>query len=84
VATRSQPSPPDRRARENQDRADSHDWQHEQKLAEVALKAHTRLVELIRKRNGEQAGEAWRKHLIESAKIVLGDRATATVVELLS
>jgi GntR family transcriptional regulator, transcriptional repressor for pyruvate dehydrogenase complex len=64
--------------------ADSHDWRHEQKLAEVALKAHTRLVELIRKRNGEQAEEAWRKHLIESAKIVLGDRATATVVELLS
>jgi DNA-binding FadR family transcriptional regulator len=64
--------------------ADSHDWQHEQKLAEITLRAHTRLVELIRKRSGEQAEEAWRKHLIESAEIVLGDRATATVVELLS
>ena len=64
--------------------ADSHDWQHEQELAKIALKAHTRLVELIRKRNGEQAEELWRKHLNESAKIVLGDRATATVVELLS
>ena len=28
--------------------------------------------------------EAWRKHLTESAKIVLADRPAATVVELLS
>jgi len=64
--------------------AESHDWQHEQELAKVALRAHTRLVELIRKRSGEEAEELWRKHLAESAKVVLGDRTTATVVELLS
>jgi DNA-binding FadR family transcriptional regulator len=64
--------------------SESHDWQHEQELAKVALRAHTRLVELIRKRNGEEAEEQWRKHLAESAKVVLGDRTTATVVELLS
>ena len=64
--------------------AESHDWQHEQELAKVALRAHPRLVELIRKRNGEEAEELWRKHLAESAKVVLGDRTTATVVELLS
>ena len=45
---------------------------------------HARLVELIRKRSGEEAEELWRKHLAESAKVVLGDRSTATVVELLS
>lgn len=64
--------------------ADTHDWQHEQELAKIALRAHTRLVEFIRKRNGEQAEDLWRKHLAESAKVVLGDRAAATVVELLS
>ena len=64
--------------------AESHDWQHEQELAKVAIRAHARLVELIRKRSGEEAEEHWRKHLAESAKIVLGDRTTATVVELLS
>lgn len=64
--------------------AESHDWAHEQKLAKIAVQAHTRLVELIRKRNGDQAEELWRRHLAESAKVVLGDRATATIVELLS
>jgi DNA-binding FadR family transcriptional regulator len=64
--------------------ADSHDWQHEEELAKIAVRAHTRLVELIRKRSGDEAEELWRKHLAESAKIVLGDRVTATVVELLS
>jgi DNA-binding FadR family transcriptional regulator len=64
--------------------AESHDWEHEQELAKIAFRAHTRLLELIRKRSGEEAEELWRKHLAESAKIVLGDRATATVVELLS
>jgi DNA-binding FadR family transcriptional regulator len=64
--------------------AESHDWQHEQELAKIAIRAHTRLVELIRKRSGEEAEELWRKHLAESAKVVLGDRTTATVVELLS
>ena len=64
--------------------ADSHDWELERKLAEIALGAHTRLVELIRKRDGERAEEVWRKHLAESAKIVLGDRSMSTVVELLS
>jgi DNA-binding FadR family transcriptional regulator len=64
--------------------AESHDWQHEQELVKIALRAHARLVELIRKRNGEEAEELWRKHLVESAKVVLGDRTTATVVELLS
>ena len=64
--------------------AESHDWQHEQELAKIAIRAHTRLVELIRKRSGEEAEEHWRKHLSESAKIVLGGRASATVVELLS
>src|ERR1039457_5744141 len=64
--------------------AESHDWQHEQELAKLAIRAHTRLVELIRKRSGEEAEELWRKHLAESAKVVLGDRSTATVVELLS
>jgi DNA-binding FadR family transcriptional regulator len=64
--------------------AESHDWQQEQQHAKIALRAHTRLVELIRKRNGDDAEELWRKHLAESAKIVLGDRVTATVVELLS
>ena len=43
-----------------------------------------RLVELIRKRSGEEAEELWRKHLAESAKVVMGDRTSATVVELLS
>jgi DNA-binding FadR family transcriptional regulator len=64
--------------------AESHDWQHEQQLAKIALRAHTRLVELIRKRNAEEAEELWRRHLAESAKVVLGDRPSATVVELLS
>jgi DNA-binding FadR family transcriptional regulator len=64
--------------------AESHDWQHEQELVKIALRAHARLVELIRKRNGEEAEALWRKHLVESAKVVLGDRTTATVVELLS
>ena len=64
--------------------AESHDWQHEQELAKIALRAHARLVELIRKRDGDEAEEFWRTHLAESAKVVLGDRATATVVELLS
>lgn len=64
--------------------AESHDWRHEQELVKIALRAHARLVELIRKRNGEEAEELWRKHLAESAKVVLGDRTTATVVELLS
>src|ERR1035437_6820217 len=64
--------------------AESHDWQHEQELAKIAIRAHTRLVELIRKRSGEEAEELWRKHLAESAKVVLGDRSTATVAELLS
>ena len=64
--------------------ADSRDWQQEQELAKIALRAHTRLVELIRKRSGDEAEDLWRRHLEESAKVVLGDRATATVVELLS
>ena len=64
--------------------AESHDWEHERELGKIAFRAHTRLLELIRKRSGEEAEELWRKHLAESAKIVLGDRATATVVELLS
>jgi DNA-binding FadR family transcriptional regulator len=62
----------------------SHDWSHEQELSEIAIRAHARLVELIRKRSGDEAEEFWRTHLSESAKIVLGDRTTATVVELLS
>ena len=64
--------------------AESHDWRHEQELAKIAIRAHTRLVELIRKRSGDEAEELWRKHLAESAKVVLGDRTSATVVELLS
>jgi DNA-binding FadR family transcriptional regulator len=64
--------------------AESHDWQHEKELAKIAIRAHARLVELIRKRSGDEAEEHWRRHLAESAKVVLGDRATATVVELLS
>jgi DNA-binding FadR family transcriptional regulator len=64
--------------------AESHDWPHEQELSKIAIRAHARLVELIRKRSGDEAEEMWRRHLSESAKIVLGDRTTATVVELLS
>ena len=64
--------------------AENHDWQHEQELAKIAIRAHRKLVELIRKRSGEEAEEFWRKHLAESAKVVLGGRSTATVVELLS
>jgi DNA-binding FadR family transcriptional regulator len=64
--------------------ADSHDRKHEPELAKIAVRAHTRLVDLIRKRSGAEAEEHWRKHLAESAKVVLGDRAPATVVELLS
>ena len=64
--------------------AAGHDRQHERELARIAIRAHARLVELIRKRGGEEAEEHWRRHLAESAKIVLGDRSTATVVELLS
>ena len=30
--------------------AESHDWQRQQELAKIAIRAHTRLVELIRKR----------------------------------
>ena len=48
------------------------------------FRAHIRLVELVRKRSGEEAEALWREHLAESAKVVLGDRTTATVVELLS
>jgi DNA-binding FadR family transcriptional regulator len=64
--------------------ADTHDPVLDQELVKVAVHEHGRLVDLIRKRDGEQAEQAWRKHLSESAKVVLGDRATATVVELLS
>ncbi len=64
--------------------ADSRDGEQEQELAKVAIRAHGRLVELIRKRSGDQAEEFWRKHLAESAKVVLGSRTTATVVELVS
>ena len=64
--------------------AESHDWQTEQELARIAIRAHTRLLELIHKRSGDEAEELWKKHLQESAKVVLGERASATVVELLS
>ena len=64
--------------------AETHSRQHEAELVKVALRAHTRLVELIRKRSGEEAEQLWRKHLAESAKVVLADRPAATVVELLS
>lgn len=64
--------------------AESHDWQTEQELAKTAIRAHTRLLELIHKRSGDEAEELWKKHLQESAKVVLGERASATVVELLS
>jgi DNA-binding FadR family transcriptional regulator len=63
---------------------ESHDIQAERELVKVAIRAHARLVELIHKRNGDEAEAFWRKHLAESAKIVLGDRASVTVVELLS
>lgn len=63
---------------------ESHDRPHEQELAKLALRAHPLLVELLRKRSGEEAEEHWRKHLAESAKVVLGDRTKAPVVELLS
>lgn len=64
--------------------AETHDWEHEKKLDKIAIRAHAKLVELIRKRSGEEAEAFWRHHLAESAKVVLGERATATVVELLS
>jgi DNA-binding FadR family transcriptional regulator len=64
--------------------AESHDWQTGQELAKVAIRAHSELLELIRKRGADEAEELWRKHLRESAKVVLGERATATVVEFLS
>lgn len=64
--------------------AESQDWEQEKELAKIAVRAHARLVELIRKRSGDEAEALWRKHLAESAKIVLGDRATTTVIELLS
>jgi len=64
--------------------AESHDWQHEQELAKIAIGAHAGLLELIRKRSGGEAEEHWRRHLSESAQIVLGRRPSATVVELLS
>jgi DNA-binding FadR family transcriptional regulator len=56
----------------------------QQELTKVAVRAHARLVEHIRKGDARRAEESWRKHLEESAKVVLGDRATATVLELLS
>lgn len=62
---------------------ETHD-QHDQELVKAALRAHTRLVDLIRKRSGEEAERLWRKHLAGSAKVVLADRPKATVVELLS
>jgi GntR family transcriptional regulator, transcriptional repressor for pyruvate dehydrogenase complex len=61
-----------------------HDPVRERELVEIAVRSHSRLVEHIRNRDGEKAERIWRKHLVESAKVVLGDRATATVVELLS
>jgi DNA-binding GntR family transcriptional regulator len=64
--------------------ADSRDWEQEQELAKIAIRAHSRLVELIGKRSGDEAEEFWRKHLAESAKVELGGRTPATVVELLS
>lgn len=62
----------------------THDWEHEQQLAKIAIRAHTKLVELIRKRSAPEARDLWRRHLEESAKVVLGERAGTTVVELLS
>ena len=55
--------------------AESHDWQTEQELAKTAIRAHTRLLELIHKRSGDEAEELWKKHLQESAKVVLGEHA---------
>jgi DNA-binding FadR family transcriptional regulator len=64
--------------------AENHDKGHARELTKIAVRSHARLVELIRKRSGDEAEELWRRHLAESAKIVLGDRGSATVVELLS
>jgi DNA-binding FadR family transcriptional regulator len=64
--------------------AERNDRQTEQELAKTAIRAHTRLLELIHKRSGDEAEELWKRHLQESAKLVLGEHATATVVELLS
>ncbi len=61
-----------------------HGGENERELVNVAIRAHARLLELIHKRSGDEAETFWRKHLAESAKIVLGDRASVTVVELLS
>ncbi|MBV9095822.1 MAG: FadR family transcriptional regulator [Streptosporangiaceae bacterium] len=65
-------------------RPESRDRQHELELKPIAVRAHARLVELIRRRSGEEAEELWRRHLAESANAGLGERASATVVELLS
>lgn len=64
--------------------AESHDWQSEKELARIAVRTHAKLLELIRKRKADEAEALWKTHLAESAKIVLGDRASATVVEVLS
>jgi DNA-binding FadR family transcriptional regulator len=63
---------------------ETHDWETERELAEIALKAHAKLVDLVKRRKGVEVEEHWKRHLGESAKIVLGDRAQTTVVELLS
>jgi DNA-binding FadR family transcriptional regulator len=64
--------------------AESHDWESERKLAKIAVRSHEKLVELVRSRKGAEAEELWKRHLTESAKIVVGDRAQTTVLELLS
>src|ERR1035441_2719956 len=38
----------------------------DREVARIGIRAHARLVELIRKRGGEEAEELWRKHLAES------------------
>jgi DNA-binding FadR family transcriptional regulator len=63
---------------------ETHDRETERELAEIALKAHAKLVDLVKRRKGVEVEEHWKRHLSESAKIVLGDRAQTTVVELLS
>ncbi len=64
--------------------AESHEWEGEKELARIAARTHAKLLGLIGKRKADEAEALWKTHLAESAKIVLGDRASATVVEVLS
>jgi DNA-binding FadR family transcriptional regulator len=61
------------------------DDQHRRRAYQVAVKSHTRLVDLIEDGEAEAADGLWRRHLDEIAKRLLeGGPASGLVVDLLS